>query len=223
MDNNLLSHQYDPIADEFSKVIEVGNATSTKAFRKLVPELKNLSVLDIGCGDGTDCAYYKSQGAGYVAGIDASRELLHHASQKTKDVDFKYGLFEKLPFEDSGFDNVFSKYALQTAPKLEPIFMEVNRVLKSGGIFTLLVVHPIRQFYEKKKVGKDYFRQEVVSSVCFDGALTFQEPSHTLKEYYSKYMLKNFELVAFEEQFEPAAEKIVDTYPGFLILQWKKR
>jgi ubiquinone/menaquinone biosynthesis C-methylase UbiE len=223
MDSKDLSHQYDAIADTFEKAIEEGNKASKDALRATLPDLKGKTVLDLGCGDGTDSSFYLENGAAYVAGIDASNELLEKAKEKHTGIDFQYGLFEKIPFENEKFDLVFSKYALMTSAELEPIFIEVTRVLKSGGIFMFLVTHPIRQFYEKKKEGKDYFKKEIVDSICFDGLITFKEPSHTLKEYLSEYMLSNFTLEGYEEEFDPAAEKIIDTYPGFVLFKWCKR
>lgn len=218
-----LSHQYNPLANTFEAVLEEGNRVSKEAFRKTLPSFKGKDVLDIGCGEGTDCFYYLQNGANRVAGLDASKELLEKAKTKYKGIDFQYGLFEKIPFADAIFDCVFSKYALMTSADLEPIFKEVVRVLKPGGRFSFLVTHPIRQFYEKKSDGKDYFKKEIVNSVCFDGALTFKEPTHTLLEYFSPFMLINFDLEGYDEEFDPAAEKIVDTYPGFLTLNWRKR
>ncbi len=223
MNSNQLSHQYDSIADTFESVYEKGAQYNRRVYRNLVPTIKGGVVLDIGCGDGSDCKFFKDQGADLVYGIDASKELLDIASKKYSGIKFKYGVFDSLPHQDSTFDFVFSKYALQTAEELEPIFKEVYRILKPGGTFTFLVAHPIRQLYEKKKIGKDYFKKEVVDSVCFDGLLTFKEPTHTLKEYFSTFMMTHFTLELFEEQFDPAAEKIVDTYPGYMILQWKKK
>jgi len=191
--------------------------------RKMLPDLKGKKVLDIGCGEGSDCAFYLESGATSVAGLDASIELIEKAKKKYAGIDFQWGVFEKLPFKDGSFDFVLSKYAIMTSADLGPIFSEVYRVLKSGGTFTMLVTHPIRQLYEKKKAGKDYFKKEIVDSLCFDGALTFKEPSHTLKEYFSPFMTEKFILDAYDEAFDPAAEKIEDTYPGFLILSWVKR
>lgn len=223
MNQEEITHQYDPIADEFAAVIEEGNKASREAFQSMLPSLTGKSVLDLGCGDGTDCAFYIDQRASSASGIDASKELLQKAKQKHPQIDFQYGLFEKIPFENEKFDFVFSKYALMTSADLEPIFSEVHRVLKTGGTFMFLVTHPIRQFYEKKHDGKDYFKKEIVNSVCFDGKITFKEPSHTLREYFSDFMIKNFILEGYDERFDPAAEKIVDTYPGFILLKWKKR
>ncbi len=222
-DQNALSHQYDSIADSFEEAIKEGNKASEEVMRPLIPDLEGKTVLDVGCGDGTDAAFYLSKGAAKVAGIDASKELLEKAQQKQSEIDFQYGLFEKIPFEEHSFDYVFSKYALMTSAEIDPIFKEVHRVLKPGGTFMFLVTHPIRQFYEKKQDGKDYFKKEIVDSICFDGLITFKEPTHTLKEYLSDYALSHFTLERFEERFDPAAEKIVDTYPGFMLLEWRKR
>lgn len=223
MNQNDLSHQYDPLANTFEEVLEKGNRVSKEAFRKMLPPLKGKDILDIGCGEGSDCSFYLQSGAKSVTGLDASKELLDKAKNKYPGIKFEYGIFEKLPFADNEFDYVFSKYALMTSSDLETIFIEVNRVLKQGGIFTFLVTHPIRQFYEKKKDDKDYFKKEIVKSLCFDGVLTFSEPTHTLQEYFSTFMLNNFILDGYDEQFDPAAEKIADIYPGFLTLRWIKK
>lgn len=222
MNSDELSHQYDPLADTFASVLDSGNRVSRGAFRKMLPDLKGKKVLDIGCGEGSDTAYYLECGASVVAGVDASKELLEKGKKKYPEIDFQYGVFEKIPYENNVFDVVLSKYAIMTSAELEPIFTEAHRVLKSGGEFMFLVTHPIRQFYEKKNDGKDYFKKEIVASVCFDGALTFQEPTHTLQEYFSPFMLSNFTLKGYDEQFDPAAEKITDTYPGFVTLRWVK-
>lgn len=223
MNSKKLSHQYDSIAETFESAYEKGAQYNRKVYRTLVPDVKNATVLDIGCGDGSDCQFYKEQGAFSVTGLDASKELLAIAKNKYANINFQYGEFTMLPFATETFDYMFSKYALQTAAELEPIFKEAYRVLKPGGSFMFLVAHPIRQMYEKKKSGKNYFEKEIVDSVCFDGLLTFKEPTHTMKEYFSEFMYKNFTLELFEEQFDPAAEKIIDTYPGYMIMKWKKR
>ncbi len=222
--NKSLSHQYDNIATEFSDALELGNVDSRAAYNEVLPEdLSGRKILDLGSGNGFETNLLSQLGADYVLGIDASRELLMQAKESYPELDFKYGLFEDVPSESDSFDYVFSKYALQTASDLEPIWNEVFRVLKPGGYFVLLVAHPLRQFIEKKKQPKDYFEKEIVESICFDGKLTFEEPTHTLKEYFSSFMLDHFILEAYDERFDSAAEQIVDTYPGFLLLKWKKK
>jgi ubiquinone/menaquinone biosynthesis C-methylase UbiE len=219
-----LKHQYDSISKDFSAIIAEGNKDSREAFNQFLPNsLKNLDVLDLGCGNGFETVRYQELGARSIVGVDASNELLQEAEKMYKHITFKHGYFEDIPLEDSSVDYIFSKYALQTSDNLEKVWPEVTRVLRPNGIFILLATHPVRQFFEKKTQPKDYFQQEVVDSICFDGSITFKEPSHTLKEYLTEYMLSHYILEGFEEKFDSAAEKIVDTYPGFILLKWKKR
>ncbi len=78
---------------------------------------------------------------------------------------------------------------------------------------------------EKKKKRKDYFKKEIVESVLFDGFITVEEPTHTLEEYLSPWFLKNFDVMTFEEHFDPYAAEMVEgsSYPGFFILKAQKR
>lgn len=114
---------------------------------------------------------------------------------------------------------------MQTSAEIAPIYDEAARLLKKGGHFAFLVTHPIRQFIEKKKTGKDYFKKEIVESVIFAGAITVYEPTHTLREYLGKDFTKHFSLIALEEGPEfPAAEKIGgDNYPTYLIIVAQKK
>ena len=98
------------------------------------------------------------------------------------------------------------------------------RIIKKKGLFIFLVTHPLRQFIEKKKKNKDYFKKEVVNSIILDATLTVKEPSHTLSEYFSDFFLENFEIISIVEKHDPAAEKIGnDIYPGFMIIKARKK
>ncbi len=221
--NNDLSHQYDLVATDFEEVIQTYAEESRNTYRGYVPNIKGHVTLDLGCGNGLDCKYFLEKGAIKVHGLDASVELLQKSDIDNPNIHLQYGIFERLPYEDCLFDSVFSKYALQTCPDLETVFREVWRVLKSGGQFMFLAVHPIRQLYEKKYEGKNYFEQQIVDSLCFDNKITFKEPTHTLKEYFSNFMIDHFNLELYEEYWDPDAEKIIDVYPGYLILRWVKK
>lgn len=83
---------------------------------------------------------------------------------------------------------VVSKWALQVAENLNPIFDEVARILKPGGSFIFLATHPTRQWMEQKRPGKDYFNKEVVESVLFGGSLKVYESTHTLSEFLSRIL-----------------------------------
>jgi len=224
MENKKISKQYNGISEEFSNTHRYENRVNIKSFHEeLEYNFKNKKVLDLGCGDGSDLQILKNKGA-KIFGLDSSKEMVKLAKKKLNSNNIKTGLFEKIPFEEKYFDFVISKYAMQTSRKIEPIYKETAKVLKSKGYFIFLVVHPFRQFIEKKKIRKNYFKQEIVKSIIFRSKLLVKEPTHTLNEYLSPYFLKHFEIISFIEKYDPAAEKINgDKYPGFMIIKARKK
>src|SRR4051812_23603145 len=98
MNPKALSNQYDPLADTFEAVQVEGNRVSKDAFRNVLPPFQGKDLLDIGCGEGTDCAFYLANGAKTVTGLDSSIELIEKGKKKYPGVDFYCGIFEKTPF-----------------------------------------------------------------------------------------------------------------------------
>jgi ubiquinone/menaquinone biosynthesis C-methylase UbiE len=100
------------------------------------------SILDLGCGTGTLAIAAKSLvGAGHVACIDASPEMIararHKASKAALEIEFKLASADSLPFADASFDAVLSTTVLHCLPRqtLGRCFSEVRRVLKPSGRF----------------------------------------------------------------------------------------
>lgn len=207
-------------ATRFSDVVVDNNKDSNQAyFSHFSTSLEGKFVLDLGCGNGYDLTELERRGA-IVSGIDASQEMVAIAQNNKPSACIKVGYFDNIPFSDGSFDLVVSKWALQTASHIDPIYEEISRVLKLDGQLIYLTGHPMRQFMEKKRDGKNYFEKEIVESVFFDGQITAREPSHTMNEYLSPTFFKKFSLFAYEEGNDSGAEKVNgDTYPSYLIVQ----
>lgn len=226
MNNENLSKQYNNVADDFGKVFGEMNKQSVVALNTVLEPIliKGINdAVDFGCGLGDMIEYLQGRNI-TCAGVDSSTEMVAKAQEATG-VDIRCEDFAHTSFEAGSFDLITSKWAMQTSEKINPIYKEAHRLLKKDGYFVFLTVHPIRQFLEKKKLGKDYFKKEIVDSVIFDGAITVYEPSHTLKEYFSETFLSLFTLINIEEGAEfPAAEQIGgDNYPTYLIITARKR
>ncbi len=221
-----LKKQYDEFSEEFSEVCYTQNQESRRVFYKILGKnLKGKKLLDLACGDGKDLRHYAKLGAD-VFGIDMSQEFIAMAKKTNpkSHQNISVADFENTKHTKSKFDIVTCKYAAQTSKNIEKIFTEAHRLLKPNGEFLLLVVHPIRQFIERRGKNKDYFKQIVVDSVLFDGAVTVKEPTHTFLEYLSPTILQKFDLVLFDEKFDSSAEQIGgDVYPGFMVMKFKKR
>jgi len=220
-----LATQYDLCAESFVESTSTFNEISRFAYYARLPtNLQYAKVLDVACGDGFDLAYLKQRGIqGF--GIDASSKMTSLARSRSQSPIICQSLMESLPFKDDSFDIVMSKYAIQTSSDAPKVLSEMARVTKPGGILMYLAVHPLRQFLEKKKHPKDYFKQEVVDSILFNGKVTVEEPTHTMNEYLNPDFLKTFEILDFVESHDhPSAEQIDgDTYPCFFIIKARKR
>ena len=98
------------------------------------------NVLDVGCGAGVD-TFFSAMMTGFsgkVVGIDLTPAMLKRAKKnlsKTdlKNVVFKEGSVENLPFPEEAFDVVISNGALNLVPDKSRAFSEIFRVLKPGG------------------------------------------------------------------------------------------
>jgi len=230
-----LGKQYNPFADLYSKLHQSRNMKSKKDFfgsivRYAPKNLSNAWILDLGCGAGTDLVKYRKMGFKRVEGIDSSDEMCELAVKKfqknSHNVQIYTARFDSDEFNTSNdFDLVVSKWAIQTAPKIDPVYKTAYGALKKGGIIVFLTVHPLRQFLEKGKCPKNYFKKEIVKSRIFEKQITVEEPSHTMQEYLSPYFIKHFDLLEFKEGFEfPAAEQIKgDTYPTYVIIVARRK
>ena len=75
--------------------------------KELLPELRNKSVLDLGCGFGWHCRYAREQQAKSVIGVDISEKMLQQAREMTNDPFISYIKMpiEDIDFSDSQFDS----------------------------------------------------------------------------------------------------------------------
>jgi ubiquinone/menaquinone biosynthesis C-methylase UbiE len=84
-------------------------------------------VLDCGCGAGRFVRMATDRGA-IAAGIDAAKELVAIAGERTPEGDFRVGDLEVLPWPDSSFDVVTGFNAFQFADDKARALAEARRV-----------------------------------------------------------------------------------------------
>jgi ubiquinone/menaquinone biosynthesis C-methylase UbiE len=95
------------------------------------------TLLDVGCGTGPVAITAALKGA-MVTGLDLTPELLAQARESApiaglKDIVWKEGDAEALPFGDASFDVVLSQFGHMFAPRPDVAIREMLRVLKPGG------------------------------------------------------------------------------------------
>jgi len=141
-----LSYKYQVVYDTISRfaALTVGGEAR---FRQLALQELDISsktsILDLCCGAGQTTKFLVAQSE-QVTGLDVSPIALARAKQKVPQATYVEGLAQNIPLTDNQFDLVHTSSALHemTAEELAQIFQEVHRVLKPGGVFTLVDFHP---------------------------------------------------------------------------------
>lgn len=102
------------------------------------------TVLDLGSGGGLDCfiAAKLVGPEGHVIGIDMTEAMLMRATQAAarlgfENVEFRHGLIEALPLEESSVDVVISNCVINLSPDKPAVLREAFRTLRPGGRFVV--------------------------------------------------------------------------------------
>jgi ubiquinone/menaquinone biosynthesis C-methylase UbiE len=107
-------------------------------FEKLIPEIKNKRILDLGIGGGRTTKYLLQISSDYT-GIDYVRDFAEEAGRKFPDAKIFCGDARNLrEFEDQSFDFVLFSFngldCISSEDRLKAL-REIQRVLKKGGYF----------------------------------------------------------------------------------------
>ncbi|TAF08454.1 MAG: class I SAM-dependent methyltransferase [Nostocales cyanobacterium] len=141
-----LSYRYQWLYDAISRLAAL-SVGGERRFRQLALQGLTLSsdskILDLCCGSGqaTEFLVKLSQN---VTGLDASPLSLQRAKNNVPNATYVEAFAEDMPFADNSFDVVHTSAALHEMrpEQLRKIIQEVYRVLKPGGVFTLVDFHP---------------------------------------------------------------------------------
>lgn len=104
----------------------------------------NLSVLEVGCGLGTDGAQFAKAGAKYT-GIDLTDAAVDLAKRRFELFNlpgtFRVADAERLLFANNSFDIVYSHGVLHHTPDTAAAVREIHRVLRPGGKAVVMLYH----------------------------------------------------------------------------------
>jgi SAM-dependent methyltransferase len=113
--------------------------------RALLPDLRGLHVLDLGCGFGWFCRWALAQGAESVLGVDISERMLAQAQDATPDaaITYRRADLEVLDLQAAAYDLAYSSLAFHYVADLERLLSQVYRSLRPGGSLVFSQEHPI--------------------------------------------------------------------------------
>ena len=162
---------YERIADAYAARLDTKphNAYYERpALLALLPNVQRLRILDLGCGPGLYAERLLEAGAAHITAIDVSPRMVALAQARLPSVRTDIRLTdarEPLSFlGDSAVDLVIAPLMVHYLPRLEPVFVEIGRVLRTSGHFVFSTHHPMVEFPEYSATGQ-YFATEPVEQV----------------------------------------------------------
>lgn len=139
------SYQYQWLYDGISRLAALSVGGEAR-FRQLALEGlaidPDTKVLDLCCGSGQTTQFLVDRSHN-VIGLDASPLSIRRAQQNVPQAEYVEAFAEKIPFDSDSFDLVHTSAALHEMEpaQLRQILQEVYRILKPGGVFTLVDFH----------------------------------------------------------------------------------
>jgi ubiquinone/menaquinone biosynthesis C-methylase UbiE len=120
-------------------------AAEWPSLRAMLPELKGLRVVDLGCGYGWFCRHAHEQGAAEVLGLDVSEQMLARARSMSSGAGVRYERadLEHLELPATSFDFAYSSLTLHYIADLAGLLATLHRALVPGSRFVLSIEHPI--------------------------------------------------------------------------------
>ena len=112
--------------------------------RAMLPPLRGLRVVDLGCGFGWFSRWAAEQGTASVLGIDLSERMLQQArTASPSSVTYRQGDLATLSLPPQSFDLAYSSLALHYLSDLMPLLATLHHALMPGAPFVFSTEHPI--------------------------------------------------------------------------------
>lgn len=194
---NIISENYQHKARISLEDVHYGPISPGESELRLLGNVRNKDILEIGCGGGQNAIVLAKWGARSV-GLDISEKQIEHArrlaKKEGKKVPFHVGDMQDLHvFKDESFDTVLSSFAIPYANNVLTVFHEVFRVLRKHGLFVFAATHPIigtgrpiRYGGGKRWAVSNYFnrRKRVWKWRTKDGIAEFYGGQITIQDYF---------------------------------------
>ena len=159
-------------------------------------DAKDLAVLEVGCGLGTDGAQFAKAGARYT-GIDLTDAAVELAKRRFELFDlpgaFRVADAEHLDFPDNSFDLVYSHGVLHHTPDTAAAVREIHRILRPGGKAVVMLYH--RDSYNYR-VNISMLRRAGVQLLRWNAGVKLvhfltREPEDSLREHVRQLQTKS--------------------------------
>ncbi len=181
---------------------------------RMLKEIKELTVLDLGCGEGYLSRELAKKGAQVIA-VDISENLIEIARKKSLaeglDIDCRVENSQMLQSIPEGtIDRIVCNYVLMDVPDLKKTVQEMYRVLKPQGEAVVILSHPCFPMYAIERPldltisygwKAPYFKEHTMKMPIWrphftEGFTMFHRP---LSTYWKTFKKSGFKVIDFDE------------------------
>ena len=238
------TRSWDAIADDWvlhADTNDYRNDLLMPLMLELLGDVRNVSILDLGCGEGGYSRELAARGA-KVAGVDGSARLIARARERAPRIPYFVANANALePIAAASFEIVMASMSLMDVEDYDGAIEEVSRVLIPGGRLFMSITHPCFSApvsgWIKSDDGalKHFAVDRYMERAEWDDFITdsFQRPvirrHQPLHAFIGPLLQRGFLLRAF---YEPgaSAEQIrraprlerLNRIPYFLFMTWEK-
>ena len=177
--------------------VNANNLFEIPALFSMMPNLKDKTLLDLGCGFGEHCKGFVESGAKKVIGIDISEKMLEIAKQENADSKITY---INMPMENifeltEKFDIVISSLAFHYVEDFAGVVKNIYNLLNENGTFI--------------------FSQENPLCTCHSGGQRWTKDENGNKLYLN---LSNYECIPLQSPFPVHMLSRFHILPIFLMM-----
>jgi SAM-dependent methyltransferase len=238
------TRSWDAIADDWVRHADTNdyrNDLLMPFMLELLGDVRGVSILDLGCGEGGYSRELAARGA-KVAGVDGSTRLVARARERAPAIQYFVANANALePIAAASFEIVMASMSLMDVEDYEGAIAEVSRVLIPGGRLFMSITHPCfsppisgwikSEDGELKHFAVDRYMERAEWDDLI--ASSFERPvvrrHKPLQDFVGPLLRRGFILRAFREpgasaeqiRTSPRLERL-NRIPYFLFMTWEK-
>lgn len=178
------------------------------AVRSEIGSVKDLRVLDLGCGDGGFGQWLLDHGAHHYQGVDSSAEMLALAKLALagRPAQVWHSRIEDFSTTAGSVDLIVSRLALHYVQPLHELMQRCGTWLAPGGRLLITVVHPVITSHDARASTKEprtnwvvdnYFNSSPRPQSWLGAEVLFYH--RTIEEYFTAVRSAGFEITALRE------------------------
>lgn len=224
-DTSLFFEEYQSMRQN---AVNANNLIEVPIMKSMLPDLKNKSILDLGCGGGDMDKYFMSCGAKKVMATDISVNMIESAKlvNYDKNIDYRVLKMEDISSITEKFDIVYSSLAFHYIEDFNKLLKDINELLNIGGVLVFSQESPINMATSKESKddqnkieinGKQY---HLLRGYCNEGERQVFWNDTFVTKYHRTYatlvntlIKNNFEIVEIKDSY--ASEEAIKLCPKY--------